>query len=101
MNARLINHPLPPTVPEPSITPQLQEVIYRAIERKPTNRYPTAHDFTLDLEHLDQVGVADRNELTHRKPHKTVPCRIILYVLLALPPAILFVLMLMLSHHHR
>jgi len=101
MNARLINHPPPPTVAEPSITPQLQEVIYRAIEREPTNRYPTAHDFARDLEHLDQVGVSDRNELTHWKPHKTVPSRIILYVLLALLPAVLFVLMLMLSHDHR
>ncbi len=101
MNARLINHPLPPTVADPSITPQLQEVIYRAIEREPANRYASAHDFSWDLEHLDQVGIADRSELTHWKPRKTVPRHIVIYILLALLPAILFVLMLVLSHQHR
>ena len=35
MNDRLINHPLPPREAEPSISPQLQEVLYRALEREP------------------------------------------------------------------
>ncbi len=49
MNDRLLNHPMPPTVADPSISPQLQEVLYRALERDPKNRYPTAHEFINDL----------------------------------------------------
>ena len=49
MNDRLLNHPTPPTVADPTISPQLQEVLYRALERDPRNRYARAHDFALDL----------------------------------------------------
>ena len=101
MNDRLINHPLPPRVAEPSITPQLQEVLYRAIEREPKNRYPSAHAFALDLEHLDQVGVADRAELNQwKKSGPPVSRNVLLYSALALIPILLFVAMLLLSRHH-
>lgn len=101
MNDRLINHPLPPRVAEPSITPQLQEVLYRAIEREPKNRYPSAHAFALDLEHLDQVGVADRTELNQwKKSGPPVSRNVLLYSALALIPILLFVAMLLLSRHH-
>ena len=39
MNDRLLNYPIPPAVADPSISPQLQEVLYRALERDPKNRY--------------------------------------------------------------
>ena len=48
MNDRLLNHPMPPTVADSSVTPQLQEVIYRAIERDPKNRYGRARQFQHD-----------------------------------------------------
>ena len=35
MNDRLLNNPIPPTVLDASISPQLQEMIYRALERDP------------------------------------------------------------------
>ncbi len=35
MNDRLLNHPMPPTVANPAISPHLQEVLYRALERDP------------------------------------------------------------------
>ena len=63
MNDRLLNHPMPPTVPSASISPQLQEVIYRALERDPQNRYAKAREFAHDLQHLDEVGVEERAEL--------------------------------------
>jgi serine/threonine-protein kinase len=100
MNDRLINHPLPPREANPAISPQLQEVLYRAIEREPRNRYPSAHDFALDLEHLDQVGVAERVELTDWKNRKSpTKRRILYYVALALIPFLLFLAMLLLSRH--
>jgi serine/threonine-protein kinase len=63
MNDRLLNDPVPPRVADPSISPELQEVLYRALERSPRNRYAKAHDFIWDLQHLNTVGVEDRAEL--------------------------------------
>jgi eukaryotic-like serine/threonine-protein kinase len=102
MNDRLINHPLPPREAEPSITPELQEVLYRAIEREPRNRYPSAHAFALDLEHLDQVGVADRAELTEWKNRSSPASRkLFYYAALALLPFLLFLAMMLLARHQH
>jgi serine/threonine-protein kinase len=79
MNDRLLNHPIPPSVADPSISPQLQEILYRALERDPTNRYAKAHDFQRDLEHPDQVGVEDRAELRNWQKRKSHLSRKILY----------------------
>jgi len=51
MNERLLNHPVPPSVADPTVTPQLQEILYRALERDPKNRYAHAQEFKRDLEH--------------------------------------------------
>jgi eukaryotic-like serine/threonine-protein kinase len=100
MNDRLINHPFPPREAEPGISPQLQEVLYRAMERDPKNRYPSAQSFALDLENLDKVGVADREELRDWKKRRSGASRKVLYyVALALIPVILFLAMLILAHH--
>ena len=100
MNDRLINHPLPPREAEPSISPQLQEVLYRALEREPGNRYPSAHSFANDLKHLDQVGVAERTELTAWKKRSTGRLRQVLYVAsLVAIPFLLFGAMVLLAHH--
>ena len=45
MNDRLLNNPLPPREIDASITAQLQEIIYRALERNPKNRYASARFF--------------------------------------------------------
>jgi serine/threonine-protein kinase len=100
MNERLLNHPVPPRVADPSISPQLQEVIYRALERDPRNRYPKARDFALDLEHLDQVGVEDRAELRDWEKRKSQLSRKILYYsALALIPVAILLLMVLAAHH--
>src|ERR1700734_2805970 len=54
MNERLLNNPIPPREVNPEITPQLQEIIYRAMERDPAKRYPNAREFALDLEHPEK-----------------------------------------------
>ena len=58
MNDRLLNHPIPPRKLEPAISPELQEIIYRALERDQKNRYASAREMADDLAHPDQVGVA-------------------------------------------
>ena len=100
MNDRLLNHPVPPSVADPSITPQLQEVIYRALERDPKNRYAKASEFARDLEHLDQVGVEDRIELRDWQKRKSQLARKILYYGgLALIPVVILLLMILVAHH--
>ena len=100
MNDRLLNYPTPPAVADPSISPQLQEVLYRALERDPKNRYARAHDFAHDLKHLDQVGVEDRPELRDwhkRKAH--LPRKILYYSALALIPVVILLLMVLIARH--
>lgn len=101
MNDRLVNHPVPPTVLNSSISPQLQEVIYRALERNPVNRYARAHDFARDLKHLDQVGVEDRAELRNWQKRKVrLPRTILYYIALGLIPVAILVLMVLVARSH-
>ena len=98
MNDRLLNNPVPPREVNPDISPELQEVIYRAMEREPQNRYSTANEFAWDLEHLDQVGVADRAELHDWKRRKTpLAKQILFYVAMALIPVVIFGLLLLIA----
>jgi serine/threonine protein kinase len=87
MNDRLLNQPVPPRELEPSITPQLQEIVYRAMEREPKNRYASAREMAHDLLHPDEVGVAPRPDAerwkTRRSPERR---RMLLYAGLALIP---------------
>jgi eukaryotic-like serine/threonine-protein kinase len=100
MNDRLMNNPIPPREANPEISPELQEVIYRALEREPQNRYSTANEFAWDLEHLDQVGVADRAELRDWKVRRTPLARqILFYVAMALIPVVIFGLLLLIAKH--
>ncbi len=99
MNDRLLNYPMPPSIAEPSISPQLQEVLYRALERDPQNRYARASEFAHDLQHLDEVGVEDRIELrdwNKRKSHTTR--QVLYYGALALIPVVILLLMVLVAH---
>jgi serine/threonine-protein kinase len=100
MNDRLVNDPIPPREIAPEISPQLQEIIYRALERDPKNRYPNARQFAHDLEHPEAVGVAERPELQNWKRRRSPWVRRILtYVGLALIPVIIFLLLLFVARH--
>jgi eukaryotic-like serine/threonine-protein kinase len=99
MNERLLNHPVPPCVADPTISPQLQEILYRALERDPKNRYARAKDFLLDLENPDQVGVEDRPELRDwQKRRAQLPRKILYYFALALIPVAILLLMVLIAH---
>ncbi len=102
MNDRLLNNPDPAARSRiPRFHPQLQEIIYRALEREPQNRYSHAREFAWDLEHQDQVGVADRAELRDWKVRKTRLWRtsILFYVVMALIPVVVFGLLLLIAKH--
>jgi eukaryotic-like serine/threonine-protein kinase len=95
MNDRVLHSPVPPREIDPFICPQLQEVIYRAMEREPQYRYANAHDFAFDLEHLDHVGVAERPEWQDwKKRHMAASRKIILYAAMVVVPILIFGLLL-------
>jgi serine/threonine protein kinase len=100
MNDRLLNNPVPPREIDPSISPQLQEIIYRAMERDWKNRYARASEFAWDLDHQDQIGVVERPELRDWKTRRSPwPKRIAFYVAMALIPIVVFALLLWMARH--
>jgi len=100
MNERVLNDPPPPRELNPEISPELEEILYRALERDPRHRYATAHEMMWDLEHQEQVGVADRGQSqAGRNGRKGVNKSMLLYTGMALVPVMLFGLMLLLARH--
>jgi eukaryotic-like serine/threonine-protein kinase len=101
MNDRLVKDPTPPRELNAEIPPEIEEIIFRALERDPRHRYASAHEMEWDLEHKEQVGVEDRGyRLTRRGPASLldrVNKRVLLYAGLALVPIVLFGLMLALA----
>jgi len=98
MNDRLLNQPVPPRQLEPAITPQLQEIVYRAMEREPKNRYASAREMAHDLLHQDEVGIAARPDAEQWKNRKSPERRrMLLYVALVLIPLVLFGLLFLVS----
>lgn len=95
MNDRLLNNPVPPRELNSAISPELQEIIYRAIERDPKNRYPTAREFARDLLEQDKIVVAERPELTDWRTRRSPMGKTILfYAMMAMIPVVVFALLL-------
>jgi serine/threonine-protein kinase len=98
MNERVLNDPRPARKMNPAISPELQEILNRVLERDPRHRYSTANEMAWDLEHQEQVGVEDGV----RRPVLGVRFfpggrKMLLYAGLALVPVALFGLMLLLA----
>jgi serine/threonine-protein kinase len=101
INDRLLNHPTPPRELDSEISPQLQEIIYRALERNPANRYASAREFAKDLANPESVGVADRDELRDWKLRRSSQSRTILkYVMFAMIPINILILLLITARHN-
>ncbi len=99
LNQRLLDAPPAPREIDPSITPQLQEIIFRALERDPVNRYQTARDFAHDLANPQEVGITEREEASHNGlVHATKSKRAWYYLALALIPIAIFALLLFIAH---
>lgn len=104
MNDRLVIDAPSPSGLNPKITPELEEIIYRALERDPRARYANAHEMQWDLENQEQVGAEGRGPAAQGY-RVNVPLakrfskRTLLYACLVLVPAALFGLMLMLARH--
>lgn len=96
MNDRLVSDPVPPRRLNPEISPELQEIVYRALERDPRNRYASAAEFAWDLAHPERVGVSERMV----RPTRTRGSRVVLsYAALALIPVAVLSLLLYIAAH--
>ena len=62
MNARVTGDPEAPRRMNPAISPQAEEIVLRAMERDPANRYQTAAALKADLDGPGQVEVTGRCE---------------------------------------
>jgi serine/threonine-protein kinase len=98
MNERVLHDPRPARKLRAEISPQLQEILNRALEREPRHRYATASEMAWELEHPEQVGVEERERGVSLGGLRLPEARkLLLYAGLALAPIILFVLMLLLA----
>jgi len=101
MNDRLLNQPMPPSELNPAISAQMQEIIYRALEREPKNRYVSARELAHDLQHPEEVGISVRPDAEHWKERQSPQVRrVLLYATLVLIPVALFALLLLVARHH-
>jgi len=99
MNERLLHDPEPVGRKRKDVSPQLEEILKRALEREPRNRYQTASEMAWELEHQEQVGVDEASERRPALRGLKLPGarRMLLYAALALVPILLFGLMVMLA----
>ncbi|HWF39662.1 MAG TPA: serine/threonine-protein kinase [Candidatus Acidoferrales bacterium] len=96
MNGRLLNDPIPPRTMNPEISAEMQEIIYRALEREAQKRYADADQFADDLRKPESVSVAERRELvTWTKQRSAQHRRILFYAAMAMIPVVIFVLLLL------
>lgn len=101
MNDRLLNDPKPPRELNSQITPVMQEIIYRSLERNPQDRYSSARELASDLRNPDSVRVADRRELHTWKVRRTTrPKAIAMYAGLAMIPITILVLLFIAATRH-
>jgi eukaryotic-like serine/threonine-protein kinase len=93
MNDRLVNDPPPAREINPEISIQLQEILYRAMERDPKNRFASAREFAHALAHPECVQIIDRAARKETKPAR-LPWmkRIFSYTMFVMIPVVIFTL---------
>jgi serine/threonine protein kinase len=98
MNDRLVNDPPSAREMNPEISVQMQEILYRAMERDPENRFAGAREFAAALAHPESVEVLDRSARKERKPAR-LPFvkRILSYTMLLMIPFVIFTLLLLVA----
>jgi serine/threonine-protein kinase len=98
MNDRLVNDPQAAREVNPEISAQMQEILYRAMERDPEKRFASAREFAAALEHPECVEVLDRAARKERKPQRLQFLKRILdYTMLLAIPVLIFSLLLLVA----
>ncbi len=97
LNERVLNDPPPARELNPEISPELEEVLFRALERDPRHRYATAAEMAWELEHQELLGVGGGRSPSLRRRGFPGTKQLLLFAGLALVPIALFVVMLLLA----
>jgi serine/threonine protein kinase len=98
MNDRLVNDPPSAREINPELSAQMQEILYRAMERDPENRFASAREFAAALAHPECVELIDRSARNQRKPVR-IPFmkRILSYTMLLMIPVVILTLLLLVT----
>ncbi len=98
MNDRLVNDPPSARELNAEISVQLQEILFRAMERDPEDRFSSARDLAVALEHPECVERIDRSARQARKsPRLPFLKRILSYTMLLMIPVVIFSLLLLVA----
>jgi serine/threonine-protein kinase len=100
LNVKL--HTDPPSLRKiaPQVSVALEEIVLRAMERDPLNRYRDARELAWDLEHQNQVAVgASAERRTSNKQRAAQEGSVLPYLLLGLIPVFIFALLLYVAGH--
>src|SRR6202451_2767766 len=98
MNERLITDPAPVRELEPEVSPEIEEILFRALARDPRHRYATAAEMAWGLEDQELVGVdSGRQRPIMLAGFAVNRGKLALYAAMALVPLLLFVVMLLLA----
>jgi len=98
MNERLLHDPEPVRKRRREVSPELEEILKRALAMEPRNRYQTASEMAWELEHPEMVGVEDAARHTVVGGFKLPGGRkLALYAGLVLAPILIFGLMMVMA----
>ena len=99
MNERVLHDVTAPRELNSEIPPEIEEVLFRALEREPRHRYATASEMMWDLEHQEQVGLESRGTRPSGAGAKRANMnnKVVLYAAMALVPVLLFALMFLMA----
>ncbi|HEY2646058.1 MAG TPA: serine/threonine-protein kinase [Candidatus Acidoferrales bacterium] len=96
MNDRLVNDVPSARELNPAISVQLEEILYRAMEREPENRFAGAREFAEALAHPECLELIDRSARKERMPARFPFLRRVLsYAMLLMIPIVIFTLILL------
>lgn len=96
MNDRLVNDPPPLREHNSEVSAEMEEIVYRALERDPEDRYGSAREFAAALAHPESVMQTDRSARAKGQHRRTLfaGSMATYATMLALPVVILTLLML-------
>jgi serine/threonine-protein kinase len=95
LNAKLHADPPSPRQVAPEVSRALEEIVLRALERNPLNRYHEAQELLWDLEHQEQVAMRVNTEgRTSHRPSPAAEGRVFPFLLLGLIPVLILALLL-------
>ena len=98
LNERVLSDAKPARELNPEVSPQIEEILFRALERDPRNRYATAAEMAWELEHQELVGVDENARRPSLRARMGLSgAKLALYAGIALIPILLFLMMLLMA----